>query len=189
MASSRADQSATDAQHDEGAGRDDTQAQGKGAPTPTRRQAEQARMERLHPVLTKKEQRARDRQVRTKKRDEDYAKIENSPERVLLRNSIDSHWSLTEFAWPVVFLLLACVLATQILPVLSLVGTVGIWVYFLACAVNIAWRWRVYTREGSERISDFSTKGKGLIGYMMSRMITMRRMRRPAVVVKRGEAY
>lgn len=97
----------------------------KGAPTPTRKQAEQARMQRLHPVLTKKEQKARDRQARARKRDEQYKKVEEMPERVLLRNNIDSHWSVAEFAWPVVFLLLACVLATQILPVLSLVGTLA----------------------------------------------------------------
>jgi hypothetical protein len=161
----------------------------KGAPTPTRKQAEQARMQRLHPVLTKKEQKARDRQARARKRDEQYKKVEEMPERVLLRNNIDSHWSVAEFAWPVVFLLLACVLATQILPVLSLVGTLGIWVFFLVCAVNVWWRWRSYKREATERIPGFTTRGKGLIGYMMSRMITMRRFRNPGPAIKRGEAY
>ena len=161
----------------------------KNAPTPSRKQAETARMERLHPTLTKKEQRARDREATYRRREEAYRAVNARPERVLLRNNVDAHWSICEFAWPVVLILIATMLAMQWLPWLQLVSSAGIWVYFLACAVDVLIRWRSYRKEALARIPRFNPKGQYLLKEMMSRMITMRRFRNPGCVVARGEDY
>jgi len=58
----------------------------KQVPTPTRKQAEEARRQRLHPTPTKKEARALDRQARNSRRDEQLQKVEGQPGKVLLRD-------------------------------------------------------------------------------------------------------
>ena len=161
----------------------------KNAPTPSRKQAEAARMQRLHPVLTKKEQRARNREIDYRRREEAFRTASARPERVLLRNNVDAHWSACEFAWPVVLILIAAMLATQWLPWLSVVSSLGIWVYFLVCGVDVFLRWRSYKKEAYARIPGFNPKGKRLVSEMMSRMITLRRFRNPGCAVKRGEKY
>ncbi|WP_316669984.1 DUF3043 domain-containing protein [uncultured Propionibacterium sp.] len=161
----------------------------KNAPTPSRRQAEAARMQRLHPVLTKKEQKARNRESDYRRREEAFRTANARPERVLLRNNVDSHWSACEFAWPVVLILIAAMLATQWLPWLSLVSSAGIWVYFLVCALNVFIRWRSYKKEAYNRIRGFDPRGKRLVSDMISRMITLRRFRNPGCAVERGEKY
>lgn len=161
----------------------------KGAPTPTRRQAEQARMERLHPVLTRKEIRSRDREVRMKKRDLAFRATESRPERALLRNHVDAHWSVCEFTWPAIFILLAVTLLARYVPALTYFGSIAIWVFFLVCGIDIALRWRAFKKEAVDRIPDFNNHKKGLLTYMASRMITMRRFRNPSPAVARGEQY
>ncbi|MFZ2624415.1 MAG: DUF3043 domain-containing protein [Propionibacterium sp.] len=161
----------------------------KGAPTPTRRQAEQARMERLHPVLTKKEIRSRDREVRMKRRDLAFRATESRPERALLRNHVDAHWSVCEFTWPAIFILLAVTLLARYVPAMTYIGSVAIWVFFLVCGIDVALRWRAFKKEAKERIPSFESHKKGLLSYMASRMITMRRFRNPSPAVARGEKY
>ncbi|MBE6477981.1 MAG: DUF3043 domain-containing protein [Propionibacteriaceae bacterium] len=161
----------------------------KNAPTPSRKQAEAARMQRLHPVLTKKEQRARNREIDYRRREEAFRTANARPERVLLRNNVDAHWSVCEFAWPVVLILIAAMLATQWLPWLSVVSSIGIWAYFLLCGMDVFFRWRSYKKEAYARIPGFNPKGKRLVSDMMSRMITLRRFRNPGCAVKRGEKY
>ena len=77
----------------------------KSEPTPTRKQAEAARMERLHPNLTPKEQRKADREASARQRMESWDKIESSPERVLARDYVDARWTVTEFMFPVMILI------------------------------------------------------------------------------------
>lgn len=161
----------------------------KNAPTPRRKEAEAARMERLHPVLTKKEQRARNREIDYRRRETAFRNANSRPERVLLRNNVDAHWSACEFAWPVVFLLIAAMLAVQWLPWLAPVSSLGIWVYFLVCAVDVFLRWRSYKKEAYERIPGFNPKGQRLASDMVSRMITLRRFRNPGCTIARGEHY
>ncbi|MFT8396540.1 DUF3043 domain-containing protein [Propionibacterium sp.] len=160
---------------------------GKGAPTPKRKDAEQARMQRLHPVLTKKEARSRDRELRLKRRNQVVQATETRPERMLLRNNVDAHWSVCEFTWPAIIILLAVSLGARYIPSATYAGSIAIWVFFGICALDIWHRWRDFKKEATERIPGFNSKG--LLTYMASRMITMRRFRRPGAVIARGETY
>ena len=88
--------------------------QPKGAPTPTRAEAEAARRERLNPSLSPKEQRRRDRRVRQEKRLEAMQAAERRPERGLIRDYVDSRWTFSEFLMPVFLIVMAVWLAILI---------------------------------------------------------------------------
>ncbi len=72
----------------------------KTAPTPTRREAEAARRARLNPQLSPKEARKRDRQAQYAARDKQFATVEASPARTLMRDHVDARFNPAEFAMP-----------------------------------------------------------------------------------------
>ena len=73
----------------------------KNVPTPSRRDAEAARRQRVHPSLSPKEARRRDREANYATRQRDMARQEEQEGRVLMRNLIDSRFNPAEIAMPV----------------------------------------------------------------------------------------
>ena len=100
----------------------------KKGPTPKRREAEAARMERLHPTLSPKEQRKRDREAKYEAQAATWEKIESSPERVLLRDFVDARWTAAEFMMPAMILIMALMMATMSNPALSSYIALLLWV-------------------------------------------------------------
>jgi len=159
----------------------------KDAPTPTRKQAQAARMDRLHPQLTPKEQKKADRIARQQAQADNWEKIETSPERVLLRNFVDSRWTAAEFMMPAMILVMAAVMATMSNAVLSSWIALTLWVLLLITIINVGFMWRGFKKLLAERIPGASTKG--LLVYMFNRSLMLRRFRQPSPVIKRGEAF
>ena len=118
----------------------------KSEPTPTRKQAEAARMERLHPNLTPKEQRKADREASARQRMESWDKIESSPERVLARDYVDARWTVTEFMFPVMILIMAGTMATAAWPLISLAIGLGLWLMLILSLINTWFMWRGFRR-------------------------------------------
>lgn len=96
---------------------DDPKPTGKGRPTPTRREAELARKQRVKPPLTKREQLKRDRELakakRTKSRqamasgDERYfLKRDQGPVRKFVRDFVDARRTIAEYFLPVILIIL-----------------------------------------------------------------------------------
>lgn len=160
---------------------------GKGVPTPSRKEAEAARRQRLNPVLTKKELRARERQTRAAQRNRAMTALEAQPERVLLRDYVDSRWTLTEFLLPVMVLVLALSFLASRFPVLLLVSTVAAYGLLLAAVVDLARLWRGYKRVLADRLPRVSSKG--LLVVMINRAMSIRRFRVPAPRITRGDEY
>lgn len=159
----------------------------KAGPTPSRREAEAARMERLHPTLTKKELREREREAENRRRSRAMASYEDRPERTLMRNYVDSRRSFTEHMWPILLLLLiASVLGSWVQQIVVGV-TIAMWVAIAGAALNIYLFWSGFQRE--LRMRHPGTSSKGLFFTFASRMMTMRRFRNPGVAVKVGGAY
>lgn len=144
-------------------------------------------MERLHPVLTKKEIRQRDREASAAARERQYTATESRPERVLLRNYVDSRWNPAQFTWPVLLVLLVLAFLGPYVAALSVISVILIWTVFVVDAVAIWWSWRGYKQELTARHPGAPTRG--LLTYMMSRMIMPRRFRQPACTVARGQEY
>ena len=160
------------------------QPQKKAAPTRTRKQAEAERMERLHPTLTPKQQRKKDRVARGEAQAEAFEKQERSPERVLLRNFVDSRWTINEFMLPAMILIMAAVMLTTNNLALSSTIALGLWVLMAAAIINTFFMWRSFKKILDERIP--GTPKRGLLMYMFNRALMIRRFRRPSPVVPRG---
>lgn len=162
--------------------------QPKGAPTPTRAEAEAARRERLNPSLSPKEQRRRDRRVRQEKRLEAMQAAERRPERGLIRDYVDSRWTFSEFLMPVFLIVMAVWLAILIFAPRAIAA-----VNLLSLAMLVAmlgWiidSWRLWAGVKKQLNTKYpGVSRKGLLSYLNNRAMTPRRWRNPVPRVERG---
>lgn len=161
------------------------QPQKKSAPTPTRKEAEAERMQRLHPTLNRKQQRAADREARAKARQDGWDKVEASPARVLARDFIDSRWTLAEFMLPGMIIIMAGAMLTAGIPQVSQLILLSLWGLLIFGFLNIYVIYRSFKKVLAEREPNASTRG--LFMYMLNRAMMIRRFRRPAPRIKRGD--
>ena len=161
--------------------------QPKGAPTPTRAEAEAARRERLNPSLSPKEQRRRDRRVRQEKRLEVMQAAERRPERGLIRDYVDRRWTFSEFLMPVFLIVMAVWLAILIFAPRAIAA-----VNLLSLAMLVAmlgWiidSWRLWAGVKKQlNVKYPGVSRKGLLSYLNNRAMTPRRWRNPVPRVER----
>lgn len=157
---------------------------GKGAPTPTRKQAEAARRQRVNPVLTKKEERAKDRDLRRASQQKAMAAQDNQPERVLLRDYIDSRFNVTEFLLPTWLVVFAVSLLATKWPVLVEYSAIAAWVLLLLAVIDLYVMWRGYKKLLAVKHPGAQTRGLLMVG--INRALSIRPWRTPAPRVKRG---
>ncbi|MGC3953981.1 MAG: DUF3043 domain-containing protein [Propionicimonas sp.] len=158
----------------------------KEAPTPTRKEAEQARRERLHPTLSPKQARIRERQARTEQRELAQRSLEAQPGKVLMRDWVDSRRSLSQFAMPVLMvMLMISLLVTSFGTLITAIISYATWVVMLAIVIDVALMWRGYRKLHAQRLPREPLKG--LLSYGMSRAINLRRLRMPKPRVKPGD--
>ena len=157
----------------------------KSEPTLTRKQAEAARMQRLHPNLSPKEQRKADREAQAKARVEAWDKVEASPERVLARDYVDTRWTITEFMFPAMILIMAGTMATAQWPLISVSIGLGLWVMLILSFINTWFIWRGFKKLLLQRVPKANLRG--LLMYMFNRSLMIRRFRRPTPRINRGE--
>ncbi|WP_297749000.1 DUF3043 domain-containing protein [uncultured Tessaracoccus sp.] len=157
----------------------------KTGPTPTRKEAEAARMERLHPNLSKKERKKAEREARYKAQTEAWERVEKGPERTLLRDFVDTRWTLAEFMMPFMLIILAAMFVFMANVEITTIIAFLLWGFFFATLINIWIMWRSFKKLLAERVPNAHTKG--LLMYMMNRAIMIRRFRRPLPRIKRGD--
>jgi hypothetical protein len=159
----------------------------KDRPTPTRKEAEAARRERVNRTLSTREARqvaarqARAERMRT------MGERDRTPEKGLMRDYVDARFSLGELLLPSVVLILATTLLGSFLPSLAVFTTLVMYLFILAVVVDEALMWRGFKRVLAERMPKASTKG--LLMYGMTRSTQIRRFRMPPARLKRGDAY
>ena len=159
----------------------------KNRPTPTREQAQAARLDALHPKLTKRQATALDRAASEKKRMAQIQAADNQPERVLLRNYVDSRVTIVQFIWAIMLIVLAGTILSSKFAVVTAGITIFLYVILIACIVTCWWSWRGLKREMAERLPHASTKG--LMWMMVTRMMMFPKMRQPKPTISRGEKY
>lgn len=166
----------------------DAAAKGRAAktgPTNSRKQAETQRLARLHPNLSKKERRARDRKANMAKRERAMLELDRAKERVLLRDFIDNRWTVCEFALPVTLLFFAILMIVQRINMLwAAAVTWAAYFYFLCIAIEIIWLWIKFKKLLWTKYPTSTTKG--LLLHMMGRVIQIRRFRTPGTRITRG---
>lgn len=159
----------------------------KSGPTPTRAEAERARMERLHPNLTKKEQKQANREASRALREQRFESQLNTPEKVLMRDYVDARWTVTEFLLPTMLVMVAVSFMFNSNPMVQTI-IMGVMIFLLISWFgNVWWAWRGFKAEAKERIKD--PRFQGLLLEMNSRMMSIRRFRNPGPRIKRGDSY
>jgi hypothetical protein len=173
----------------------DTISGGKGRATPTRKEAEAARKQRLAAPRTRKEQQAarkaqlqqsRDRQrVALSTGDDRYLPArDKGPVRRFVRDYVDSRWCVGEILVPlffVIFLILALAPAS--------VSALGVYAWMVLLLVMAADAVRVVrgVKAGiRQRFGEADTNGVAM--YAVLRALQMRRLRLPKPLVKHGQS-
>ena len=176
---------------------------GKGRPTP-RRKDQQAK--NLHPVVPK-DRAAAKREARAARDaawkrqneamvtgDEKYLPSrEKGPVKRYIRDYVDARFSLGEFFMPLIFVLLIVSFGfSSLLPHYPLISFYTVLVmngYLLLAIADAVWCWARLRRRLNEKFGQERVKDEGTIFfYVMSRCFMLRRWRRPAALVKRGQS-
>ncbi len=166
----------------------------KDRPTPKRRDAEQARRERVKPPLTRREQVRRDRerlkQQRARSRnamakgDERYfLKRDQGEVRRFIRDYVDSRRTVAEFFLPlIVFVLLTSFIPVDVVAIFStlLMLATMFMVIFDLVFLNVRVK-----REIRRRFPDDNQRGHGL--YAIARATQIRKLRLPKPNVRPGD--
>lgn len=160
----------------------------KNGPTPTRAQAEAARMERLHPTLSPKEAKRAEREAAREARMRNLTAVDNTPERALLRDHVDARWSLPEFTMPVfgIMLVLLFTVGGRDVRIWSWMN-IALTVFIVLMALNVVLVWRSYKKLAVER--GLNPRQRGLAMYCLNRMMALRPLRMPRPRIRRGESY
>ena len=159
----------------------------KDRPTPTRKEAEAARRQRLTTTLSKKEARATASRQSRAQRMKAISAREAAPEKVLMRDYIDSRFNLGEFLLPSVVVILAVTILGSYWPEVTLISTLAMYLFILGVFVDGYLMWRRFKKVLAARLPNASPKG--LLLYGMTRSTQIRRFRSPPPRIKRGEAY
>jgi hypothetical protein len=159
----------------------------KGRPTPTRKEAEAARRQRVTTTLSKKEARAAaSRQSRAQRMKAVNAR-EAAPEKALMRDYIDARFNLGEFLLPSVVVILAVTLLGSYWPSVTVIATLAMYLFIFGVFVDGYLMWRRFKKVLAARLPKASPKG--LLMYGMTRSTQIRRFRSPAPRIKRGDPY
>lgn len=182
MASKKTPDSAEPAAEDTGEGQG---ARRKEGPTPSRREAEAARRERLNPTLSPKEARRRQRYLNAVRQQQATAAQEATPLRSLIRDVIDARWNPGEILLPVLILGLAVSLIPFIQNYSGIVIAL-VWGYMGSVILDGWLVWRRIKRMAAERYPGEPLRG--MLSYSFGRQITTRGRRRPAPRVNKGDS-
>lgn len=184
----------TDAQSPTSGQAEDDLPRGKGRPTPTRKEAEQARKEALRsagdPRSARRAARARERQARMENRAALLAGDENrlplrdrGPVRRFTRDFVDSRFTLAEYF---IFIALA-VLILGFIPN-QIVQSIVSFAWFLLIAIILVDSTILVLKLKSQLKERFPDKAerRGATFYAILRTLQLRRLRLPPPKVKRG---
>jgi hypothetical protein len=159
----------------------------KARPTPTRKEAEAARRQRVRQQMTNRQARqVAARQARAD-RMRALADRDNAPEKALMRDYVDTRLNLGEFLLPSVVVILAITLLGSYFPNVAIFTTLLMYLFILAVFVDGSLMWRGFKRVLAQRYPNAPTRG--LLMYGMTRSTQIRRFRLPPPRLKRGDAY
>lgn len=170
----------------------DSVTSGKGRPTPTRREKEEARKRPLV-VNDRAERRRREREAATIQRekarigmangDERYLPSrDRGPQRKFIRDYIDARWSVGELLLPMIVVFFI----TSFIPIeaVVLVGFGLMWFILIASLIDIVIATFALKRRLEEK---FGSADKGFRFYAGVRALYLRPIRLPKPQVKRGD--
>ncbi len=168
--------------------------QGKGHPTPKRRDAEAARRQRTAPPKDRKEARARERAERTREREEQTAAIkagderrfparDQGPSRKIARRYVDGRRGAGEFFWPAVIIaLILLVFPVEEVKAFAMWFLLGYYLLIIVdTVIALTGLSRVLKREVPDKVDR-----RGTLPYAFQRSIQSRKRRMPPPTVAVG---
>ncbi|MEN0086376.1 MAG: DUF3043 domain-containing protein [Leifsonia sp.] len=168
--------------------------QGKGVPTPSRREQEAARKRPLVPTDRKeaaRAARAKQAEAREKARigmaagDDRYLTArDRGPQRRYVRDYVDARFSIGEFLIPV--MLIVIVLTFLPWPAMQVYGLFALWGFFLIAVIDCFVLGFLVRRRVGEKFGATKVE-RGLRWYAAMRALQLRVMRLPKPQVKRGQ--
>ena len=168
--------------------------QGKGAPTPTRREQEAARKRPLVPTDRKeaaRDARAKQAEAREKARvgmaagDDRYLTArDRGPQRRYVRDYVDARFSIGEFLIPV--MLIVIILTFLPWPAMQVYGLFALWGFFLIAVIDCVALGFLIQRRIGDKFGKTKVE-RGLRWYGAMRALQLRIMRLPKPQVKRGQ--
>ena len=160
----------------------------KQVPTPTRKQAEQARRDRIQPVLTKRQANLKNKEAKYKAQNEAMAKVHSRPVNVMIRDWVDHRWNLAEYAMPGMLLVfVGLMIGAYVWAPLALILPWVIYAVFFLLVIDIAIMLLGMRHQVNIYFPGEPMKGKW--SYAASRAMMFRRSRQPAPRVKRGTKF
>lgn len=167
--------------------------QGKGAPTPTRRQQEAARKRPLVPEDRKeaaRQARAKTAEAREKARlgmaagDDRYLTArDRGPQRRYVRDYVDARFSIGEYLIPVMLL----VIVLSFLPgYFQVYGLLALWAFFAIAVIDCFVLGMLVRKRLREKFGESKVE-RGVRWYAAMRALQLRVMRLPKPQVKRGQ--
>jgi len=159
----------------------------KDRPTPSRREAEAARRQRVTRTLTKREARAEGSREARGQRLRSIAVRESVPEKALMRDYVDARFSMGELLLPFLIVVFALTFLLQHSAVGTNVAAFLMYAFILLVLFDSYIIWRGFRKVLAQRLPTASRRGLFLYGF--NRSIQFRRFRMPAPRIKRGETY
>lgn len=173
---------------------DDVRPQGKGRPTPSRREAEAAAKERARAAKDPKAQKRRDRERRTAQNqrmreamksgdDRHLPARDKGPMRRFVRDYVDSRFGFVELVLPILLVTMVLVYSGNAAAA-AWGNTIMMSMILLVIVDLLFFRFRL-KRELTRRFPDESQKG--LVYYGITRSLQMKFLRLPKAQVKIGQ--
>ena len=169
-------------------------ASGKGRPTPSRKESEAARRQKMSPPKDRREAKARMKAEKAKERqrttdalrggdERHYPARDQGKGRHLARNWIDGRRNVGELFWPIV--IAALVLLFLPIPTLQQGSTVVLLGFYVLITADSGWSLLGLRRALHNELPDPGER-RGAMAYAFGRSIQARRRRLPVPKVERG---
>lgn len=164
---------------------------GKGRPTPKRREAEQERLRPMVPANRKASAKAARKRIKEREnaqydamRSGDLAHMpasERLPWRIYIRDYVDARFNVAEFFMPVPFaIIIVAMVLTSISPGLTTIILLLMYVYLFAAIIDVVIMWRRLRKLLVAKFGDRAVaKGSRSATYAWSRCLQIRRWRLP----------
>jgi hypothetical protein len=168
--------------------------QGKGRPTPKRKDSEAARRQKVAPPRDRREAKARMKDERAKEREQSMAALRSGDERLypvrdqgkarhIARNWVDGRRNFGEIFWPVV--ITALIMLFLPVPALQQASTVVLLGFYVLITADSAWSLFGLRRALHREVPDAGDR-RGALAYAFGRSIQSRKRRMPIPKVERG---
>ena len=174
---------------------EDSISSGKGRPTPSRKQKEEARKRPLvssDRAAARKASREQMAEAREKARIgmaqgvEKYLPIrDRGPQKKYVRDYVDARFSIGELMIPFMVILIITSLLSDVVPAVTIIGFVALWAFFILAIIDVLIVGFLLNRKLAAKFG--ADRVEKVRWYAAMRAMQLRPMRLPKPQVKRGE--